>query len=634
MKLDNNQKMAVEHLDGAGIIIAAPGSGKTRVVTERVKQLLKVTNKHQILALTFTNKAVKEMKDRLDDNDIHVSTFHSFYLFLLRNYLKFKNAICNDSHSTRIMRKILKEKVEKDKENGVNWSKYPFDIDPGDLLSFYSYANNNMIFPTDPSIMGEAKKFFNSESTVMAGYCRDMLIKFTDKVSSMDLVDFENILTLIYNAASTNLHFAEKIQQKYKHIIVDEFHDTSILQYRIMRSLFPPSLFSSENRSIITCADPDQCIYGWRGANYDNVKLYMVDYNPTVYTLPTNYRSGDFIIEGSNQILSCMSNRHLDYSIKGTGKSSLIKCYSPENSFSESMLIAQILLSLPKEETVGILLRTKNYRILIETALRKMGIVYSVFGLPDIFDSELFDVFLCYLRWIVNPNDLESLIVISGTPSIGIGPKTITKLITKYMKAETSEDFATWYCALSNLKKSELELQKKLRLLKFDLLPRTDLGTYIMEITGLKEFAETKEKWIEIRPAIESIFNEIALLPQSTSNYIDFIRSVLDLITLMTSDKSKESNISLLTIYLAKGLEFDNVIIPGVYEGNLPHRRKFSEDEEDRVFYVGMTRAKKRLILTCPRSNGYGNQLSRSISSKYYDTIEDVVDKYKKKEIL
>ena len=625
--LNKNQKEAVNFKNGPCLVLAGAGSGKTKVLTERIIKLIESgVSPFNILAITFTNKAAKEMRDRISiklnnvANDIFVGTFHSFGLKIIReNYkdLGFdKNiSIIDREDMNSILKKILKELNIDVKQIPVKY-----------VINKISFAKNENLTPEEYS------KF-------MKGYIDETVIKVYSKYTSVlkknNSVDFDDLLVLPLQLFKNNKEILEKYQERYKYILVDEYQDTNTVQYDLCKVL------ASKYKNIFVVGDIDQSIYGWRGANFENILNFEKDYKDAkLIILEENYRSTKNILDAANSVVKNNVKRKEKnlISTKEVGeKIKYIRCYSEVDEAKEVVEeIKKLILSGKKYSDIGILYRTNAQSRVIEEALLKENIPYKVVGSYYFYNRKEIKDLIAYLTLIYNHKDNESLERIINVPKRKIGNKTIEKI-----RNDANEKGISMFEAINDgiaidFKNLILKLTEESKNVNL-----SDLIDEILNWSGMRKELETIGG-IDSEIRLENLeeFKSIALAFEEREIYSleEFLENIA-LVSDFGQYKDVEDCVNVMTLHSAKGLEFDVVFLTGMEENVFPHFRSIDNEdeleEERRLCYVGITRAKEKLyLLNTKRRTLYGrtdmNEPSRfisEISSELLESNETVINK-------
>ena len=627
MNLDNlnkEQKEAVLYNDGPLLILAGAGSGKTKVLTTKVAYLIEEKNisPYEILAITFTNKAAKEMKDRLNlligdiSRNIQVSTFHSFGLRLLRdncNVLGYdRNFVIMDSDdSLTVVKKILKD-MDYD----------PKVYNPRAIRNKISSCKNEMIMPRDY----EKYAVSEYEKVVLKVY-----EKYEEKLRRNNSVDFDDLLILPIRLFNENKDILEKYQDRFKYVLIDEYQDTNEAQYILTK------LISSKYRNITCVGDDSQSIYSFRGANYKNILNFEKDYKDAkTILLEQNYRSTKTILNAANDVIRNNKARKDKNLWTANEEGEKIKYYRAYNERDEAQYtirkIKELVARNVSYQDIAILYRTNAQSRTLEEEMLKENMPYRVVGSFYFYSRKEIKDLIAYLRLIHNPKDNVSLLRIINTPKRGIGLKTIENLTKKADELNKSI-----YEVIDSSKELAFkEIIEKLRILKEDLT-LTELIDKVLDASGMRAELES-EKTLESEVRLENLeeFKSITKSFEEREGLVsleDFLLEI-SLISDVEEYKDDDNRVSLMTVHSVKGLEFDYVFIVGLEEGIFPHLNSLMEtselEEERRLCYVAITRAKKELFLiNTKRRTLFGrdqvNPPSRFISEVNSNLIESNV---------
>ncbi len=599
--LNEQQKKAVTTTEGPLLVLAGAGSGKTKVLTTRIAYLIEnigITC-DSILAITFTNKAAKEMKERVIGLlgpkawDIQISTFHSFGLTILKeNYEELgflKNVTILDSDdSLTLVKKIMKEMNIDIKT-----------ITPRLIRNKISGAKNEMVSVEDYNRIANTK-----EEEIAATVYR----KYEDKLKRNNSVDFDDLLILPLKLFTSFPDILARYQDRFKYILVDEYQDTNHAQYLLIK------MISAKYKNICVVGDNDQSIYSFRGANFRNILNFEKDYkNPEIIMLEENYRSTNTILGAANDIIKNNKERKDKNLWTQNNDGKKIKYYRAMDEKDESYFVKHEIDKLILEgislDKIAILYRTNAQSRNMEETLLQANIPYKVVGSFYFYNRKEIKDLISYLKLIFNTNDDVSLLRSINTPKRGIGNKTIENItINSNMKN------SSLYDAIESGK--ELEFKKiieKLRELSNDL-SLTELVEAVLDLSGLRKELEN-EKTLEADVRIENLeeFKSITKSFEERNGIIsleDFLGEI-SLVADMEEHKNNTDVVTMMTVHSAKGLEFEYVFIIGLEEGIFPHSNAFMEsdgiEEERRLCYVAITRAKKDLwIINAKRRTIYG----------------------------
>ena len=613
--LNKEQLEAVKHINGPMLVLAGAGSGKTKVLTSRIAYLIENgVSVDNILAITFTNKAAKEMKEReikLIGNDaksIQISTFHSLGLRLLKeNYSRLgykSNFVILDSDDTlTVVKKIMKE----------------MDLNPKyynarEIRNKISSAKNELLTPNQFARM----EFDKNIISVYEKYNRKLLIN--------NSVDFDDLLILPIKLFKEYPDVLKYYQDKYKYVLIDEYQDTNEAQYIFSKML------CNNHKNIFVVGDNDQAIYAFRGANYKNILNFEKDYpDCKVIMLEENYRSTQNILDAANSVIrhnKMRKDKNLWCNNDVGDKVKYIKC---ESDKEECSFVTDKIKELRDKynvnyEDIAILYRTNAQSRLIEEEMLKNGIPYRIVGSFYFYNRKEIKDLLCYLRIINNPDDDVSLLRVINTPKRGIGDKTIEAL----SKVANDKGISLFEAIDSGkelgFKNLILEMKEKC-----ESLTLTEMVEMVLKLSGLRdELSSDKSLESEIRLENLEEFKSITKGYEEEYGVIsltDFLNEV-SLVSDISEHQDSSNKVSLMTIHAVKGLEFDNVFIVGMEEGIFPHYNSINEgtmaaiEEERRLCYVAITRAKKNLwMLNCKRRMLFGNT-QINMPSRFMEEID------------
>ena len=588
--LNEQQLRAVKCLDGPLLIMAGAGSGKTKVLTTRIAYLIeKGIDPENILAITFTNKAAKEMKMRIFNlignkaSNMQISTFHSFGLSILRKYydcvdLKKNFTILDSDDTLSLVKKILKE---------LNYD--PKVYSPKTIRNKISSLKNELITPLDFSKMATSK---------MDDIIKEVYDKYDLALSDNNSVDFDDLLTLPITIFNKYKEILKLYQETYKYILIDEYQDTNHVQYILTKML------SAKYKNICVVGDQDQSIYGFRGSNYKNILNFEKDYqNAQIITLEQNYRSTKNILNAANDVIKNNQNRHEKklWTDNNTGDKIIYKrcCDESEEASYIVKEISNLLDQGIKSDSISILYRTNAQSRNLEEAMLKANIPYKVIGSFYFYNRREIKDLISYLRLIYNPYDDISLTRIINVPKRKIGIKTIENIANRARIEHTS-----LYEAIESGKELIFKELIEDLIKQSDKLSLTELVDYVLDKTGMRKELEN-DKSLEALARLENLEEFKSITKNFEARYgivslEDFLAEI-SLVADMEENKDNTDVVTLMTVHAAKGLEFDYVFIAGLEEGIFPHSRSLFDqnelEEERRLCYVAITRAKKKLYL-------------------------------------
>lgn len=640
-ELNESQRRAVEYIDGASLVIAGAGSGKTRVLTYKIAYLLKKgLAPSSILALTFTNKAAREMKARIATmvgertaRYLWMGTFHSVFSRILRNeadkigYTK-NFTIYDSSDSNSLIKAIVKELKLDEKVY-----KHGF------VHSRISFAKNNLITPEaylgNPDLM---KADMNARVPMLS----DIYKIYCDRCKQADAMDFDDLLLKTNVLFRNHPDVLQKYQQAFSYILVDEYQDTNFAQYLIVKKL------AELHERICVVGDDAQSIYSFRGANIDNILQFKNSYhNAQIFKLEQNYRSTQTIVNAANSLIdkNAAQIRKNVFSEKETGKP--IKILSVFTDLEEGTVVAQNISNLRYNEKfnfqqVAILYRTNSQSRILEEALRKQGIPYRIYGGLSFYQRKEIKDVIAYCRLVCNPNDEEALKRIINYPARGIGDTTVNKLVEcaqlhAVSSWEVLTDMLRYNLPVNAGTATKLaQFRDMIRVFMAQVTTQNayDLANSIVKITGVisdtfvdrsPENLSKQENVQELLKAIHEYCetrekeNETAFLP-------DFL-SEISLLTDQDTDKETDADkVTMMTVHAAKGLEFKAVFIVGMEEDLFPSAYTVGSEreleEERRLFYVAITRAEELCFISYSKSRFRNGKTNFSNPSRFIKDID------------
>lgn len=632
--MNDKQREAVLATQGPVLIMAGAGSGKTRVLTHRIAYLIEAEHvmPWHILAITFTNKAAREMKERVDAllpdsaKDVWISTFHALCVRILRREIEVLGysrsfTISDSSAQLTLIKQIIKQK-----------NLDPKKFEPRAILSAISRAKNNLMTPKD--YLDSAKNVFEQ----VVGECYQVYQK---QLQNNQAVDFDDLLLLTIKLFHQFPEVLQRYQSKFQYIHVDEYQDTNQAQYELVH------LLAADNENICVVGDADQSIYGWRGANMANIMNFEKDYPhaQTIY-LEQNYRSTKIILQAANQVIANNKYRKPKKLWTENDNGDQITYYQAQSEQSEALYVVkqiqqQMRMHNYHYSDFAVLYRTNAQSRTIEEAFLKSNIPYKMIGSHRFYDRKEIKDVMAYLTLIVNPADAMSFQRIVNEPKRGIGATNLAKLRDFADEHDWSLLTAAQNVALTNITgKARKALQQFADTMQALIEMRqhlsvTDLTSAVLDKTGYLETLLQHHN-LENETRVENINEFLSVTKQFDQTYepededsdalADFIADVALLSDQDDVDESKQE-VTLMTLHAAKGLEFPVVFLVGMEEGIFPLSRAILDDkeleEERRLAYVGITRAKKKLYLT----NAYGRMLygrhQNNPASRFIDEIND-----------
>ncbi len=625
-KLNKEQKIAVEHKNGPLLVLSGAGTGKTRVLTSRFVYIVKNLNVNfnKIIAVTFTNKAANEIKERVNialQSNIDtpwVGTFHSIFAKFLRKHSGLVNLKSNFTIlDIDDQKKLLKQVLEYCKiDNDINEAIYHNEIQ--------NLKDNKILFNENKRI----SKFSSIDRL------DDIYSYYQQRLIEINAVDFGDILLHSYHILSNNPDIKKSYQNFIEHILIDEFQDTNLIQYDLIKIIL------NSNKNLFCVGDDDQSIYAWRGANIENIINFPKEFNSPVVRLTKNYRSNSSILEAAACIISNNKNRLgkdlVSFNEKiPEQKINLNSFYSQEE---ESLWICDNISKKFKENnSIGILVRLTAQMRSIEDKLIKYALPYEIIGGPRFFERKEIKDILAYLKLANSNSDDLSFERVINLPKRGIGDQSVKLIINNARENKIS--FFESLEVLSNKNnlpgslivktKPFIDIIKKTS----DLIKKTtleDIGIFIIEESGYLKMLENEKnklKQVENESRIDNLKEFVNALSEF-ENLDDFLEHV-GLVN-ENQKKTHSNSVKLMTLHAAKGLEFDHVYLPGWEEGIFPSSRALEQnsskslEEERRLAYVGITRAKFDLNLSYATSRYTYGMNNYSLPSRFLNEISKI----------
>ena len=638
--LNPQQRRAVTAGDGQVLVLAGPGSGKTRVLTRRLAYLVERRGvpAYDIIAVTFTNKAAREMESRVVNmvqqslEGIWLGTFHAMCARMLRresNYLPFKSnfVIFDADDQLSLVKRAIRELNIDDKTHR-----------PAGIHAAISSAKNDLLTPDDIPIR-----------TYRDEVVKRVYTRYQQMLAASNAVDFDDLLMLAARLLQENPGVAERYARRFQHVLVDEFQDTNLAQYELLKQL------SSYHKNIFVVGDEDQSIYRWRGADYRNVQRFESDFKGCeVILLEQNYRSTQNVLDAARQVIDRNRNRtpkHL-FTERGTG-SKLVQ-YTAVDDVAEAAYVVDTITQYlssgrAKPNDFAVMYRTNAQSRLIEEAMIHARLPYRLVGALRFYGRREVKDMIAFLRLVENPSDEISLLRVIGVPPRGIGEKSITALQSTAFRAGVSmgdvlldlgrqgEDSLYWaemgraatlLADFGAMLANWVAAREQTSLINlFDRIIRdTGYEPYINDQSD-----EGNDRWDNIQELRRLAYD---YLDKGLTEFLQNLALVSDQDTLPAESdqppQAQQGAVTLLTLHAAKGLEFNQVFILGLDEGLLPHSRSRDDpeemEEERRLFYVGMTRAKNQLyLLRSERRSSYGSWEYSEPSRFLSDIAEELV---------
>lgn len=646
-ELNKAQRDAVEYIDGPALVIAGAGSGKTRVLTYKIMHLIESGYQpYNILALTFTNKAAKEMKERIAQKigkekaaQLWMGTFHSIFMRILRAE---SDKIGFDKNFTIYDQQDAKNLV-KDIIKGMNVDEKTYQ--PGDVQSRISMAKNNLIEPGGYL----SSEFYQLDVNQKKYKVADMYRQYVKKCRTANAMDFDDLLLYTQKLFRDNAEVCQKWANKFKYILVDEYQDTNSVQYNIVKSL------ANHHHKIFVVGDDAQSIYSFRGAKIENILSFQKDYKESkLFKLEQNYRSTQTIVNAANTVIKHNEKQLEKNSFSENDFGNPIRVLESTADNEEGFLIAKDIMNSVKKENFSysdfaLLYRTNAQSRILEESLRKMNIPYKIYGGLSFYQRKEIKDAIAYFRLLVNLNDDQAFLRVINYPKRGIGDSTIEKIakiaenigeqgisiwntITKIptmpdnpIPARTLNSIASFMKMIWQLK-SVVENEDAYKTASNILSVSTMLSDLTKDTS-----VEGKTRYENVVELLNGIKDQCQTHLEETGNILK-LPEYLENVSLMTGDeKNDEENnkVTLMTIHSSKGLEFKNVYLTGVEEGLFPSANTSQSqkdlEEERRLFYVAITRAQNRLAISFARMRYKWGQLAPATPSRF---IKDIDKKY------
>jgi DNA helicase-2/ATP-dependent DNA helicase PcrA len=633
-ELNPAQRQAVEAIDGPVLILAGPGSGKTRVITHRVAYLIRVckVNPRRIIAVTFTNKAAREMADRLKKlvstsvEQLTIGTFHAICAKILRIDGKVINVdpkfvIYDDDDQIALIKRSF-EDLRLD----------PKQYNPSAIASAISHAKSQMMSPTD------YQKHNRSYFEEIVGRIYE---HYQQLLTASKALDFDDLLLKVVDLFTQHPEVLKRYQERYVHVMVDEFQDTNLVQYELVKQI------SGKYRNICVVGDPDQSIYSWRSADLRNILSFEKDFpDAKVIFLEQNYRSTKTILETASHVISANLQRKPVKLWTDNDKGERIAIVEAFTEQEEAQFVVREVERLVsrgdfKPGDIAVMYRTNAQSRVLEEAFIRYGMPYRLVAGTRFYERREVNDVIAYFRLIQNSQDSVSLQRIINIPGRGIGPQTLNKLVVWAESLGMSPFDALNRIIESKKKDSNIEhpfdtrssdvLGRFARMLN-DCITRSreknlvELFDYLLESSGYKQYLvndpDGTERWENVME-LRTVSEQYRDLPPSEA-----LTAFLEGVTLVSDVDGMEEGVdrvTLITLHQAKGLEFPVVIIVGMEEKLLPHIRSFDDpaqmEEERRLAYVGITRAKRRVYLVHTFRRSFMGTSTINPRSRFLDDI-------------
>ncbi len=619
-QLNAAQKKAVKHTTGPLLVIAGAGSGKTRVITARIVNLLVNHNvpAHAIVALTFTNKAAREMQERIikfigkGSDRPFIGTFHSYCLFLLRRYAHLVDlptfSILDADDQAQLLQGIIKRAFL---EKRMTAKSLGYQI---------SHIKNQLAL--DPSNTGHIDPFIYQ-----------MYQAYEKEKDASKCLDFDDLMLKVHHLFSKNKEFRYAQQEQVRHLLVDEYQDTNLVQHALLKHMaLDDTAFAID--SLCAVGDEDQSIYSWRGATVANIMNFKKDFKKTeTITIETNYRSVQPILQTANTVISNNSTRHPKKLVSDRKANDRVRALRCMSAYQEGEILAnfvEMIRKKDKDHSVAVLYRAHYQSRSLEEALIRHNIPYKIIGGIQFYERKEIKDILAYLRLITNPFDRVSFIRAINTPARGLGDKFVEEFhaiweheiyfgyaevaqhmiknnLIKGKKAETLTQFLSILKVVNADDAPSKTIQK--------IIDTTRYVPYLQDTNDPKE-AESRAENVKELVRASAFFEQTGI-----TSIRDFLHEIALMQEKAQSKDDQEETVQLMTLHAAKGLEFDSVVLPGLEEGIFPSTRSTLEpenmEEERRLLYVGITRAKERLLFTHSRYRTTYGQMLEQVPSRF-----------------
>ncbi len=629
--LNPAQREAVLHVEGPLLVIAGAGSGKTRVLTHRVAHLLRAhgVKPNEILAITFTNKAAGEMRERLERmlggvaRAIWILTFHAACGRMLRREaerLGYRSSftIYDQADQVRLVKACLEE-----------LGKDPKRFTPRGIHHQISNAKNQLVTPDE---------YLKRVSSFWDQTVGEVYELYQRRLHASNAVDFDDILMLTVRVLEEFPDAREHWQHAFRHVLVDEYQDTNHAQYRLLQ------LLAGEHQNVFVVGDPDQSIYAFRGADIRNILDFERDFpGAATIALEQNYRSTNAILGAANAVIDNNRDRKPKQLFSDLGQGDPVEVVEVEDEHSEARFVAAEIGRLVEQgwsaSEIAIFYRTNAQSRVLEDVLVRQQIPYQVIGGPRFYERAEIKDAVAYLHVLANPADAGSLLRIANRPRRGIGDTSIQRLVTHaesmgltLLEAMAEPDAAgvgtAGVKAIRAFHTMMLSLQSAAQELELDELIET-----VLQRTGTLEALEA-ERTIEARGRIENLEELVGVsrefrAEREEPTLASFLQEV-SLVSDQDAIRTDEAQVTLMTIHNAKGLEYRAVFLIGMEEGLFPHARSIEDnevEEERRLAYVGMTRAMERLTLTHATARSLFGRREFNLPSRFLDELPDTVER-------
>ena len=637
--LNPSQQQAVECCDAPSLVIAGAGSGKTRVLTYKIAYLLqhKGYSPWSILALTFTNKAAREMKERISRtvgderaSALWMGTFHSIFSRILRiesSLLGFTSdfTIYDSSDSKNLVKSIIHDLKLDEKQ-----------YKPSTVASYISQAKNNLVLPSSYANSGARKR----DAAANMPMVYEIYAHYFRRCRQSNVMDFDDLLLYTWLLLKQHPEVAQKYQDRFQYVLVDEYQDTNFAQHEIVW------LLTNRNQRLCVVGDDAQSIYSFRGANIDNILQFQKRYPGTrLFKLEQNYRSTQTIVGAANSVIQ--HNRHQIHKevFSQNGSGTPISVYSAFSDIDEAHILVRILRGYSRTERIpfkemAVLYRTNAQSRSLEEGLRKAGLPYRIYGGLSFYQRKEIKDVIAYFRMCVNPNDEESLKRIINYPTRGIGQTTLQKILLYAHEHNTTAWQALQQPELLGVNRgTATKLDAFCQLIESFRSEASTIDAYTLGRRIISESGIQKDIFTGTDPDAISRQENLQELLDGISSFVEqaeeeergtLLTHYLQEVSLLSDqdedDTEGDDKITLMTIHAAKGLEFDAVVVVGLEENLFPSQMCIDSpqqvEEERRLFYVAMTRARHHLALTHAKSRFRYGKTEFSSPSRFLKEID------------
>ena len=642
-ELNESQRAAVEYCDGAQLVIAGAGSGKTRVLTYKIAYLIgeKGLKPWNILALTFTNKAAKEMKQRIETivgsqaRYINMGTFHSIFSHILRaeaNHIGFNSnfTIYDQTDSRSLVKTIIKEMNLDEKVYKPSAVADRISMAKNHLMTALQYANSNNAVTTDMQRRMPAIK--------------DIYLRYSDRCRQANAMDFDDLLMNIYLLFANNEEIRRKYSERFEYVLVDEYQDTNFAQQAIVNQI------TKERQMVCVVGDDAQSIYSFRGANIDNILGFQKTYNNArLFKLERNYRSTQAIVNAANSLIKHNQRQIPKNVFSENEQGEKIKLKMAYSDKEEAMIVCSEISRLRRSDCCpysdfAILYRTNSQSRSFEEYMRKQNIPYRIYGGLSFYQRKEIKDIIAYYRVVANPDDEEAIKRIINYPTRGIGNTTLSKIVEK----ATEKGISIWKvlnnseaCGLDISKATHTKLRNFCTMLE-GWMQRSfnedaySLGRDIIQESGMSKdiFSGKDPEDIARQENVEEFLSGLSDFVEGRREedmgdhvtLTDFLQEVSLMTDLDSDGDSDEPKVVLMTIHAAKGLEFKTVFVVGLEENIFPSPMCSDSmrglEEERRLLYVAITRAEKHCFLTCAQNRFRYGRMEFDTPSRFIRDID------------